>query len=567
MRVRGAELLHTGPELDAWRAPINNEFQSEDRQWRPAGLDRLATTVEAVTVERGRHEVVVTVRATVAGAPDGSFAQTMSYAVTDTGEVRIVHRAEPQGRIRMLPYLPRLGMELRVPTRFDRFAWYGRGPHENYPDRKSGAPIGVYRSTVDKQFVEYHQPQDYGNHDDVRWATLSDGRTGGLLVAGDLQVGVTPYDDLDRAQYPFALQRNPGWHTLHVDHAVSGVSETFHPPLPQYRVAADREYTYSVLLRPLSREEVSGGIPSGPAVCTAQATLTAPTPFIEVGGSATARLRVTNPCRQRLTGVSVRMHTPAGWTASPATATIGTLPAGASRTVDVTISGTLAGRHTVTAEVSATSGRARDTVTADVELTAAGTLIGSFNNVGIGDDGQGNADFDGGGFYYSRQNFEAKGVAAGRRLAVPGTDLTYELATVPAGRPDNLIAGGQRIDLSGLPANATRMSFVGAAVVGDAQGGQVTINYGDGTSQPASIEFGDWCLGGDPAAPPRFGNIGVVQGDYRNVGAGRNPVRCWLFATAPVDLQAGKRVTSLTMPSVGNLHVFAVADNGTRTTG
>lgn len=264
MRVRDVELLHSGPELDAWRAPINNEYQSEDRPWRQAGLDRLVTTVEAVDVAAGRDEVAVSVRSTAAGASDGSFAQNMTFTVTATGEVRILHRVEPRGTVGTLPYLPRLGFELRMPARFDRFAWYGRGPHENYPDRKSSAPIGVYRSTVDNQFVEYHQPQDYGNHDDVRWATLSDGRTGGLLVAGDLQVGVTPYDELDRAQYPFALRRNPGWNTLHVDHAVSGVSETFHPPLPQYRVAADRTYTYTTLLRPLSREETAGGTPRGP---------------------------------------------------------------------------------------------------------------------------------------------------------------------------------------------------------------------------------------------------------------------------------------------------------------
>jgi beta-galactosidase len=88
---------------------------------------------------------------------------------------------------------------------------------ENYADRKDGTPIGLYSSTVDGQYVEYYDPQDYGNHDDVRWASLTDGKTGGLLVAGDLEVAVTPYDDADRAAYPFALKRNPGWNTLHVD--------------------------------------------------------------------------------------------------------------------------------------------------------------------------------------------------------------------------------------------------------------------------------------------------------------------------------------------------------------
>jgi beta-galactosidase len=562
MRVRGTELLHAGPQLDAWRAPINNEFQSEDRQWRSAGLDRLVTEVENVTVDPARDSVVVTVRSTAAGAPGGSFAQTMAYSVSGNGEVRILHRAEPLGSVRNLQYLPRLGFELRVPSRFDTFSWYGRGPHENYPDRKSGAPVGLYRSTVDKQFVPYHQPQDYGNHDDVRWATLSDGSTGGLLVGGDLNVGVTPYDELDRAAYPFALKRNAGWNTLHVDHAVSGVSETFHAPLPPYRVAASRAHTYSVVLRPLGADEVGSGIPRGPAVCAPKASLTAPQPQ---AGSVTARLQVSNPCRTPLTALSARMYLPTGWTASPATMAIGDLLPGQTRTVDVTISGITPGRNVVTANVTAASAGVIESVAADLDLNVGGSLASFFSNAGIGDDGKGNADFDGGGWYYSRENLQAKGVVAGKRLTVPGLDLTYELPTTPAGRPDNLVADGQVVDLSGVPASATKLSFVGAASGGDAEGGQATLTYADGTTTQISFELGDWCLGGDPSAPPKFGNIGIVQGDYRNRGTAKDPVKCWLFATAPVALQTGKRLASVTMPTIDNAHVFAIADNGPRT--
>ena len=64
---------------------------------------------------------------------------------------------------------------------------------------EDGYPVGVWRSTVDGEYVRYSRPQAYGNHTDTRWATLSDGRRRGLLVAGDLDVSVTPYDALDRA--------------------------------------------------------------------------------------------------------------------------------------------------------------------------------------------------------------------------------------------------------------------------------------------------------------------------------------------------------------------------------
>ena len=258
MRVRGTELLRSGPVLDAWRAPISNETYNwgtaEGELWRAAGLDRLRTTVGSVTVEPG----TVTVTSTVAAPdrPDASFAQTMTYRVDGAGTIRLAHHVSPRGAVRTLPYLARIGVQLAVPDTFQRFAWYGRGAQESYVDRKEGTPIGVYKSTVDGQYVDYYRPQDHGNHTDTRWALLTDGRTGGLLVAGATDVSVTPYDDLDRAAYPFELQRNPGWVTLHADHAATGVGDTPNPVRERYQVQQDVDHSYDLVIRPLSPAEV-----------------------------------------------------------------------------------------------------------------------------------------------------------------------------------------------------------------------------------------------------------------------------------------------------------------------
>ena len=56
---------------------------------------------------------------------------------------------------------------------YEQFTWYGRGPHETYMDRKEGAQVGVYRGTVDEQFVPYVVPEENGNKTDVRWVTLT----------------------------------------------------------------------------------------------------------------------------------------------------------------------------------------------------------------------------------------------------------------------------------------------------------------------------------------------------------------------------------------------------------
>ena len=260
MRVGNDELLHSGPELDVWRAPIGNESSSwgtdEGTSWRAVGLDRLRTTVDGVDVVPDVDRVTITARTTVAAADvsDASFVQTITTGVDRTGTVQLTHHVEPVGGMRALPYLPRIGLQLRVPATYDTFTWYGRGPVENYRDRHDGTPIGVWSTSVDEQFVDYLPPQDHGNHTDVRWVVLADD-DGGLLVSGDAQPiesSVTGYDGLDRAPYPHMLVRNDGWNTLHVDHAVTGVGETPNSVGEQYRVMADRAYDYTLTLRPLA---------------------------------------------------------------------------------------------------------------------------------------------------------------------------------------------------------------------------------------------------------------------------------------------------------------------------
>ncbi len=268
MQSWGKELLASGPKLDAWRAPISNETfawgRAEGEDWRKLGLDRLQTTVTGVRVDRAGSNVTVVVDSRVA-APDVAnawFDQTMTYTVDSTGVLRLGHKVTPQGAVRTLNYLPRIGVSLGVPDSFNRFSWYGRTA-ESYVDRKDGTPIAVNKSTVDEQYVDYHRPQDHGNHTDARWALLTDGKLSGLLVSGMKDVSVTPYDDLDRAAYPFQLQRNPGWFTLHADHAATGVGDTPNPVREKSQVAADTTYEYTLSMRPLSLTEAWAALPAG----------------------------------------------------------------------------------------------------------------------------------------------------------------------------------------------------------------------------------------------------------------------------------------------------------------
>ena len=175
------------------------------------------------------------------------------YVVFGSGDLLLGHTVELAPA---LPPLPRVGVKLVLPGEFQEFAWYGRGPHETYPDRKRGARVGVYRSTVQDELVPYVTPQEYGNRTDVRWAALTNLNGAGLLAVGQPVLNVSAHQytahDLARAGHAHELVPRKDL-ILNLDLAQSGLgSESCGPGvLPQYRLE-DRRYSYRLRLRPLS---------------------------------------------------------------------------------------------------------------------------------------------------------------------------------------------------------------------------------------------------------------------------------------------------------------------------
>ena len=81
-----------------------------------------------------------------------------------------------------LPPLPRLGIVIELPREYELLTWYGRGPWDNYPDRKAACPIGQWKSTVSEQYVHYPRPQDSGNHEDCTMVELKTKRGKKLCI-------------------------------------------------------------------------------------------------------------------------------------------------------------------------------------------------------------------------------------------------------------------------------------------------------------------------------------------------------------------------------------------------
>ncbi|MFD9890634.1 GH92 family glycosyl hydrolase [Amycolatopsis sp. NPDC059027] len=246
-----------------------------------------------------------------------------------------------------------------------------------------------------------------------------------------------------------------------------------------------------------------------------------------------------------------------GVTVSPASGSVDVPAAGKAR-ADITVSvpaGTSDGARRIPVTFSS-PGLANTQATLTVLVAQPGSWLATVNNAGISPDAKPEAaNFDGGGWSYSADALAAAGAKPGAAITVDGLKFTWPSAAV--GDPDNIAASGQTLNVSG----SGRLSLLGAAANGNASG-TLTITYTDGSKGSANIGFSDWTLGGG-ANQPAYGNRVVLSTPYRNT-AGSTPqqIRTMVFATAPITLDAGKTVASVTFPATtsgGELHVFAVA--------
>ncbi|MEO1515500.1 MAG: glycoside hydrolase family 2 TIM barrel-domain containing protein [Bacteroidota bacterium] len=157
-----------------------------------------------------------------------------------------------QNYFAILP-LPRVGMQLQLPASVQNVSWYGRGPHENYPDRKLGAPMGRYRSTLDSLSVPYIRPQENGNRCDVQWVNVAEETGGGLRVeAANFHFSAHNYslENLTRSTHTNEL-KNSGQVTLNIDHRMCGLGgNSFQYNMYEAYLLKDKQYRYSFWLKP-----------------------------------------------------------------------------------------------------------------------------------------------------------------------------------------------------------------------------------------------------------------------------------------------------------------------------
>ena len=208
-------------------------------QWRRTTAQTVARSVKARSTPSG---VEVTVNW---AAPFVSGVSTV-YLFSPAGEVTVKHSA----RGLFLPML-KVGVRLGIKSDFDRAEWYGRGPHETYCDRKTGAKIARHAMTVEQLEHRYMRPQENGHRTDVRSLEISDCSGFGIRIdAMDIpfgfNLGFYNPEKLDKAKHLYELEKD-GYLTLCLDAAQRGVGGDMpgcaylHKP---YKLKSGREYSF-----------------------------------------------------------------------------------------------------------------------------------------------------------------------------------------------------------------------------------------------------------------------------------------------------------------------------------
>jgi beta-galactosidase len=195
----GGSLL-SGGQPNFFRAETDNDTAtgtvSQQTPWRVMTRERQVSSVTSRRLPQGRVEVAVDHHL---GAGAARFVTT--YTMAGDGSVDVAGLLTPLKSD--LPPPVRVGLWFDIPARLTMVGWYGRGPHESYVDRKTGAAVGLWRGAIADQNHDYMRPQDTGNKVDVRWLEVSGGGHGlrvegkGLLMANALAF---PYTDLYRRE-------------------------------------------------------------------------------------------------------------------------------------------------------------------------------------------------------------------------------------------------------------------------------------------------------------------------------------------------------------------------------
>ena len=255
--AHGKQWLIAPLEPHFWKPENDNQHAAKFAQrlaiWQSAAEER---KLQAFHVSQHKDFAEVTATFTLPVAAK----LILVYTIHSDGTIKVDADYQPQGNVsdkslaEALKTMPKFGMRMRLPADFSQVSWYGRGPLENYPDRKLSQHVGRYAMPLSDYEVEYVNPQDNGNRCDVRSFTLSSVTTQRkLTILGCQPLCIRAWDYVEeelQAAHPNEMHRGDGV-TVNIDlniHGVGGVDSWGARTLPQYTVDGRKPHHYSFFI-------------------------------------------------------------------------------------------------------------------------------------------------------------------------------------------------------------------------------------------------------------------------------------------------------------------------------
>ncbi len=237
-----------------WKPPNNNQQRNGYAErlgaWKEAGAGRELTSHSLETSK---------------GLALLKFEFTLPV---QNGWLQLIYRFNGEGQLQVnmdykpgageVPLIPKFGMRMGIPAEMNKLSWYGRGPFENYQDRKTAAFLGVYSRKLGEFITPYLSAQDNANRTGIRWLDLVDDSGQGIRVAGmqPLECRAWPYTerDLEQARHPHELPVRD-WITLNIDarvHGVGGSNSWGKRTLPEYTLDGNQAWSYGFVIMPVN---------------------------------------------------------------------------------------------------------------------------------------------------------------------------------------------------------------------------------------------------------------------------------------------------------------------------
>ena len=247
INVNGRNILKAPLEPYFWKPENDNQqkagFAKRVAPWEKAGENRQLKSIK-VSSSKG----ITTIKCAYT-LPVGADYE-LCYGINSAGDIKV--EADYRPTQADIPLIPKFGMRMRLTSDFDKVEYYGRGPWENYPDRKLGYDIGHYTMPLADFQVDYVRPQDNGNRCDVRWLTLSsDGCS--MRIDGGQALCIRAWDygeeNLD-VKHPYELKRGD-FVNLNIDlniHGVGGADTWGKRTLPEYTIDGNQPHHYSFVI-------------------------------------------------------------------------------------------------------------------------------------------------------------------------------------------------------------------------------------------------------------------------------------------------------------------------------